>query len=160
MSIKKYKPLSPDPYVGKIKGDTEFARLAHLNDLVDQVNKNSSGYKVYTALFTQSVTNDPVVTVLENTIGDIVWTYSGVGTYQGTLNGAFTTGKVFFYGETDASYNIGPQIYTQEIRNFDSPSPDVIFMNNTRLVFTAGVFTSAGRSNGITNVPIEIRVYP
>jgi hypothetical protein len=38
MAIKKYKPLSPDPYVGKTKGDTEFARLAHLNNLVDQVN--------------------------------------------------------------------------------------------------------------------------
>lgn len=38
MPVKKYKPQSPDPYVGKIKGDTEFARLAHLNDMVDQVN--------------------------------------------------------------------------------------------------------------------------
>jgi len=37
MAIKKYRPLSPDPYVNKIKGDTEFARLAHLNDLVNQV---------------------------------------------------------------------------------------------------------------------------
>lgn len=40
MPIKKYKPLSPDPYVGKTKGDTEFARLAHLNNLVDQINES------------------------------------------------------------------------------------------------------------------------
>lgn len=39
MPIKKYKPLSPDPFINKIKGDTEFARLAHLNNLVDQVNE-------------------------------------------------------------------------------------------------------------------------
>lgn len=39
MPIKKYKPLSPDPLINKIKGDTEFARLAHLNNLVDQVNE-------------------------------------------------------------------------------------------------------------------------
>lgn len=38
MAIKKYRPLSPDPYVNKIKGDTEFARLAHLNDLANQVD--------------------------------------------------------------------------------------------------------------------------
>jgi len=37
MALKKYRPLSPDPYVNKLKGDTEFARLAHLNDLVNQV---------------------------------------------------------------------------------------------------------------------------
>lgn len=39
MALKKYKPLSPDPYVNKIKGDTEFAKLAHLNDLINQVNE-------------------------------------------------------------------------------------------------------------------------
>ncbi len=38
MSLKKYKPLSPDPFVNKTKGDTEFARLAHLNDLVNKIN--------------------------------------------------------------------------------------------------------------------------
>ena len=38
MPIKKFKPQSPDPSLGKIKGDTEFARLGHLNNLVDQIN--------------------------------------------------------------------------------------------------------------------------
>jgi len=37
----------------------------------------------------------PVVTVLENTIGDIWWTYVSVGFYLGTLNGAFTENKTF-----------------------------------------------------------------
>lgn len=39
MSIKKFKPLSPDKALGKIKGDTEFARLAHLNQLIEQMRK-------------------------------------------------------------------------------------------------------------------------
>ena len=43
MAIKKFKPLSPDPALNKIKGDTEFARLAHLNKLVDDINANPSG---------------------------------------------------------------------------------------------------------------------
>ena len=38
--IKKFKPQSPDPFLNKIKGDTEFARLAHLNNLVDQINNS------------------------------------------------------------------------------------------------------------------------
>ena len=39
--IKKIKAQSPDPYLGKIKGDTELARLAHLNNIVDQVNNSA-----------------------------------------------------------------------------------------------------------------------
>lgn len=41
MPIKKFRPLSPDPAVNKIKGDTEFARLAHLNKLIDDINSSS-----------------------------------------------------------------------------------------------------------------------
>lgn len=43
MPIKKIKAQSPDPYLGKIKGDTELARLAHLNHIVDQINAQGSG---------------------------------------------------------------------------------------------------------------------
>jgi uncharacterized protein (TIGR02145 family) len=39
MPIKRIKAQSPDPYLGKIKGDTELARLAHLNNIVDQINQ-------------------------------------------------------------------------------------------------------------------------
>jgi hypothetical protein len=35
--IRKFKPRSPDFYLGKIEGDNELARLAHLNGLVDDV---------------------------------------------------------------------------------------------------------------------------
>ena len=39
-------------------------------------------YKVYTALLTQSGTDAPVATVLENTLGyNITWGYSNVGVY-------------------------------------------------------------------------------
>jgi hypothetical protein len=41
MPIKKIKAQSPDPYLGKVKGDTEFARLAHLNNIVDQINSTN-----------------------------------------------------------------------------------------------------------------------
>jgi hypothetical protein len=46
-------------------------------------------YKKYIATVSQTGTADPTVTVLENTIGDIVWTRVGVGVYQGVLLGAF-----------------------------------------------------------------------
>lgn len=46
-------------------------------------------YKKYVATISQVGTADPTVTVLENTIGDIVWTRAAGGRYQGTLTGAF-----------------------------------------------------------------------
>jgi hypothetical protein len=46
-------------------------------------------YQKYIATISQAGILDPVVTILENTLGDIVWTRSGVGDYLGTLVGAF-----------------------------------------------------------------------
>jgi hypothetical protein len=46
-------------------------------------------YKKYVALISQTGVLDPTVTVLENTIGDIVWTRFAAGDYRGTLTGAF-----------------------------------------------------------------------
>lgn len=39
-------------------------------------------YKVYRALISQSGTNAPTVTILENTVGSIIWHYSDVGLYS------------------------------------------------------------------------------
>lgn len=46
--------------------------------------------KIYKANLTQSGTNAPAATIFENTIGNIVWTRTGIGTYRGTLTGAFS----------------------------------------------------------------------
>ena len=46
-------------------------------------------YKKYVATISQTGTSDPTVTVLENTIGDIVWTRVAVGGYSANLLGAF-----------------------------------------------------------------------
>jgi hypothetical protein len=51
-------------------------------------------YKVYTALVSQTGTNAPTATVLENTLGGtVVWSYASVGQYTATLTGAFTVNK-------------------------------------------------------------------
>jgi hypothetical protein len=52
------------------------------------------GHKVYTALLTQTSTNAPTATVLENTLGGtVVWARSIAGTYTATLAGAFPAAK-------------------------------------------------------------------
>lgn len=44
------------------------------------------GYKVYSAIVNQSGTDDPVATVLQNTLGvNITWSYSDQGSYLGTI---------------------------------------------------------------------------
>ena len=43
MPIRKIKAQSPDPYLGKIAGDTELARLAHLNYVIDAINNGRGG---------------------------------------------------------------------------------------------------------------------
>ena len=51
--------------------------------------------KVYRALLTQTNTDPPTATVLENTLGGtVVWTYNAEGTYIGTLADAFSTSTV------------------------------------------------------------------
>ena len=53
-------------------------------------------YRVYTALLTQSGTNAPVATILENTLdAPIAWTRIDAGIYNGTLASPFLAGKTF-----------------------------------------------------------------
>ena len=47
-------------------------------------------YKVYTASLTQTGTDAPVANVLENTIGDIVWTYSSDGRIHWYIDRSFS----------------------------------------------------------------------
>jgi hypothetical protein len=54
-------------------------------------------YKVYSALITQSGTASPTAIIFENTIGDIVWSYSSVGNYIATLTGAFPIDQVLLF---------------------------------------------------------------
>ena len=104
-------------------------------------------------------TGAPVVTVLENTIGNIVWSYSSAGNYLATLAGAFTSQKTFFYVSSQASYNTGGQIYGQDIRTLTRITDGIVNLNQTNLTFTAGVFSSAGSVNDFANLYLEIRVY-
>lgn len=56
--------------------------------------------KKYVAKLTQTGTSAPTAAVLENTLGGtLVWTYTSVGKYKGTLAGAFpTAAKVVLSG--------------------------------------------------------------
>jgi len=64
-----------------------------ISSLASLINTGfDGGYKVYTALITQTGTDAPVATVLQNTTGGtIAWSYSNVGIYVATISDATYT---------------------------------------------------------------------
>ena len=74
----------------KINSLTWYDLINKLKDILKGLNDkpvvDSRPYKVYTALLTQSGTDAPVATVLENSIPiDITYSYIGVGIFRGSF---------------------------------------------------------------------------
>lgn len=107
----------------------------------------TSQKKEYKAVMIQAFANPPIAgAIFENTIGNIVWSYVGVGEYEGTLAGAFPEGKTFF------NFNLGNDSVFETSFNLAWTSINTIklrtFQNG---VLTNGVF-------GYANLKIE--TYP
>jgi hypothetical protein len=93
----------------------------------------------------------PVVTVLENTIGNIYWTYSQEGNYQGNLNSTFFLNKTYYSVNNRFSDDGGASAYDA----FIIRGTDDYFVLNT---FFGGIYSNSLISS--TNpLSIEIRVY-
>ncbi len=103
------------------------------------------GAKKYVALLTQTGTSAPTATVLDNTLGGtLVWTYDSVGTYIGTLTGAFTLDKtaVLISGVYKGSV-VGSRK-----------------TNNTIQITTTATSTNTEANALLDSTTIEIKVYP
>ena len=106
-------------------------------------------YKVYTAFLTQTGTDAPVADVLQNTIGNIVWSRNGVGDYRGFLKGAFPSGKCWAGGVGDSlngdfiqiGFGAGysSQDYVQ-IWNYDLLSPGGPLIDDTHMYIEIRVY--------------------
>jgi hypothetical protein len=103
------------------------------------------GAKKYVALLTQTGTSAPTATVLDNTLGGtLVWSYDGVGSYTGTLTGAFTSNKtaVLISGVYKGSVS--------GLRKTD----------NTVQITTTATSTNTEANALLDSTTIEIKVYP
>jgi hypothetical protein len=139
----KYTELTFTELVNKIGSSRFFDLPKMLKEVLSRLSPQEPKYKVYTALLTQSGTNAPVATVLENTLGNIVWIRDGEGVYQGELAGAFSENKTF-----TIITNCGGQETNYYIND-----------NNINYV---GIATSDGveyTDELLFKTPIEIRVY-
>ena len=107
-------------------------------------------YRVYAALLTQSGTNPPVATVLQNTLGfNIVWRYEtggGYYTFQNDSTGIlFDRNKTFINTPADHSY-------------YNDETPGFYWDQQTPVPFI-GIIAPNGMDNTLLQYPIEIRVY-
>ncbi|MFH1852545.1 MAG: hypothetical protein ABIA75_09385 [Candidatus Neomarinimicrobiota bacterium] len=102
------------------------------------------GVKVYRALLTQTGTDAPVATVLENSLGGVlVWTRSSTGVYTGTLAGVFLSGKVF--GVSSAFWDNQLEVVV----------PITCYRNSDDTVLL-----SVSSDESLDNYPLTILVYP
>ena len=119
-------------------------------DPLNPILNDPRPYKVYTALLTQSGTDAPVATVLENTLGgDIVWSYYTEGVCNGELLGAFTINKTdISFGAYKSAGQAGDKIniYDDEGESEDS----IKIIQQTYDSYPI---------DGFSNIRIEIRVY-
>jgi hypothetical protein len=92
-------------------------------------------------------TGAPVVTVLENTIGDIWLSYQTDGIYYVNSNGLFIENKTFFL-----------------LQNTSDNTPNIVsvimFKGNNNILTIRTLQSGSGyENNWLNNTPIEIRVY-
>ena len=102
-------------------------------------------YKKYIATLLQTSTTDPLATVLENTIGDIVWTRLSIGYYRGTLNSAFPSADTTYIS---ISGTVDPGLVTAYWYN-----------SNQIRVYTRDTSLDALADDLLTYTTIEIRTY-
>ena len=113
-----------------------------------------NGVKIYRALLTQSGTNDPTVTVLENTIGTIVWTRYDEGEFRGTLSGAFPQEKTFLI--TGSEFDVPFGNTDAVLHYFKRLNDDVVYL----WILDAGPQNPIDGENTDNPLSVEIRVYP
>lgn len=106
---------------------------------------DTTPYKKYTVIISQSSTSEPTVEILENNIGNIIWTYGGIGYYYGDLSGAFVNNKTFFI-----------------LQNSLGAGADIIkigTISNNRIMLTVTNINGVNIDGVLIKASLEIRVY-
>lgn len=140
-NLKEVTSNNPSELVVFEKGSNKLKRIK---------KENFNGYKSYVALLTQTGTNAPIDTVLQNNIGNLSWEYVGVGNYK--INGTNLFGESKTVVFTTPFYD-----------NAEETNCYVYFKlatNDSVEIFVYNDVVSGYHNNTLNNTPIEIRVYP
>ena len=113
-----------------------------------------NGMKVYRATLTQTGTDAPVATVLENTFGgELVWTRTAVGSYAATLTDAFPDANKVFIPTSSILYITSGDVL--QLLTMARATPHEISVITTDIT----VNLDSAEWEDI-NAPVEIIVYP
>ena len=119
------------------------------------IEERLSTHLTYVGLATQLDEQAPTFTELENTIGEITWEYSDVGSYIGTLS---TTFSYIFVPNNDAIFSVplgvssSVYLYLYQITKLDE--------STISLITVPFEGPGQGSSNNILfDTPIEIKFY-
>lgn len=138
--------------------EPRYIKLSNLNNSLNNVGDNV-GYRKYTAKLTQSGTNAPVATVLENTLGFTpTWEYVGVGKYRIT-HPDFVTEKTALLINGPL---VGIIIDEDEIfrKEFYISSPGTILLDTWEIAVVTGSLLWTATNTLVYEDTIEIRIYP
>jgi hypothetical protein len=138
-----------------------FANINNINySSIGAPNSNVGTYFILTQDITLSnLDNDtifslnigaPVVTVLENTIGNVWFTYNGVGSYSVNSDGLFTTNKSIGFITFNNCCSLGLA---------DKPFLALDSTSSVDNVYISSASDGVESDDVIQNTPIEIRVY-
>lgn len=123
------------------------------------VTGTTNGVKVYRALLTQSGTNAPVATVLENSLGgEVVWTRTGEGYYLANLENAFPSDHTFVQGAVIS--HVDPSVATAWLNGVVDTDDDNIEFHTTRISYDGGFGSGEARDGLLQGNAVEILVYP
>lgn len=110
----------------------------------------SLGYKSYIALLTQTSTNAPTATVLQNTLGSsILWTYDSVGNYRFELGNVILPDLDKVFVNINNTYGEGYSIAAFSDVGLENRIS--VYVTDSGNVATNGI---------LSRTSIEIRVYP
>jgi hypothetical protein len=134
--------------------DTKYPSVKAVKDYVDAAG--GAGYLVYTALLTQTGTDAPVATILQNTLGGTpVWGYTSAGLYTVTLAGVFTVNKTVIFVQP---MPINASANRTNLLQLTHTSADVITL---KTMYQNGSDSLTATIDGVlVDVGIEIRVFP
>jgi len=147
------KPADPAPGDSLVWNGTEWVAQA-------STGGGALPYKVYTALLSQSGTDAPVATVLQNTLGvSVVWSRDGAGAFTATFslpiitnssNIGETTNWVVIDGRSNNGDQLGGAALTW-----------AFYGSSTEIYFEIYDITTGTKGDGfMQDMYLEIRVYP
>ena len=138
-------PTEDDILIGTDVNSSDVTKKFSIGSIISLANATIKPSKVYTALLTQQEDNDPVATILENTLGEIpVWTRDTIGNYYlDSISNLFTTNKTF------------TTVTNRELTTLQFIS----IQSETQIYLEQINRETSDYTDSMVDIPIEIRVY-